>query len=348
MTKQRTISKTKPKKTGILTLLISLVIAGSYWTAEQVSRSDVPHSNEEIALYSNQTNHNLQQGFKEAVSSAKKNILLIVYSLSDEEMIRALRQKAEEGVNVSVIFDGKSTPFADRKLGPKVNVLKRFGDGLMHMKILVIDNSEVWLGSANMTTESLKMHGNLVLAFKSPELAAWIANKGRTFPEEGKCQKCPHRDFVFKDQKLELWFLPSSDDPVARIKQVIASAKKTIRVAMFTWTHMDLAKSIVEASERGVKVEVVVDHYSGKGAGAAVVKYLKKNKIPVGMSPGGNLLHHKFLYVDGKLLINGSTNWTKSAFAKNDDCFVVINTLNEQQRKTMEKLWKVIKKEAVH
>lgn len=339
--------KTPLKKKSLVTLLVSILLVGSYWTAEQVTHSEVPRSDQEVTLFSNQTNHDLQLGFKQAISDAKQSILLIVYSLSDEHVINALREKAEQGVDVSVVFDGKSTPFADRKLGPKVKVLKRFGDGLMHMKILVVDDQQVWLGSANMTSESLRMHGNLVLAFNSPELAELVKKKGDSFPEEGKCSKCPPQDFILKDQKLELWLLPSAENAVARVEKVINSARKTIRVAMFTWTRLDLAKSIVEASKRGVKVEVVVDHYSGKGAGAAVVKYLKKNGIPVGMSSGGNLLHHKFLYVDGKTLINGSTNWTKSAFTKNDDCFVVLNNLNESQKKTMEQLWKVIKTEAV-
>ena len=219
----------------------------------------------------------------------------------------------------------------------------------MHMKILVVDDVQVWIGSANMTTESLRMHGNLVVALNSPELASIINEKANSFPEEGRCAKCPSYDFIFKNQKLELWFLPSQENAVSRVANVIDGAKKTIKVAMFTWTRMDLAQAIVKASKRGVKAEVVVDHYSGKGAGASVVKYLKKNGIPVGMSAGGTLLHHKFLYVDGKVLVNGSTNWTKAAFDNlNDDCFVVLNDLNESQRKLMDKLWKVIKNEAIH
>lgn len=331
---------------SILSILIALMLYGSYWFTEEVSKPELPRSEQPAALYSNQTRQDLLLTFSQAISEAKKSVLLLVYSLSDETIINALKEKAEQGIDVRVIHHGASTPYADRKLGPKVNVLRRFGEGLMHMKILVIDDVQVWIGSANMTTESLRMYGNLVVGLQSPEMAQLIKTKAASMPEEGRCQKCAPHDFLFNDQKLELWFLPSTDDAVQRVKKVIESAKKTIRVAMFTWSRMDFAQAVVDASKRGVQAEVVIDHYSGKGASAQVVKYLQKNGIFVRLSGGGTLMHHKFLYVDGKALVNGSTNWTKAAFTKNDDCFVVLNDLNESQRKQMDRLWKVIKSEA--
>jgi cardiolipin synthase len=347
MTKKKGKKKVETRlRNTIVGILSTLMVIGSYWFSEQATKVELPHSEQPAALYSNQNRQDLQQTFLQAISHAKKSVLLLVYSLSDESIQNALKQKSEEGINVKVIFDGKSTPFADRKLGPKVDVLKRFGKGLMHMKILVIDGEQVLIGSANMTTDSLKMHGNLVMAFHSPELAETIKQKASTLTEEGPCTKCPPYEFKFADQKMELWFLPSKEDAADRIKQIVDSAKKTVRVAMFTFTRQDLAEAIVEASKRGIKAEVVMDHYCGKGAGAKVVKYLKKNGIDVRLSTGGGLLHHKFLWVDGKTLVNGSTNWTKSAFTKNDDCFVVLNDLNESQRKLLDNVWKVIKNES--
>lgn len=333
---------------SILSALIALMLYGTYWITEQASKPELPRSDQPAALYSNQTRQDLLLTFSQAISAAKQSILLLVYSLSDETIINALKSKAEQGVQVRVIHDGKSTPFAERRLGPKVEVLRRFApnNGLMHMKILVVDGEQVWIGSANMTTDSLRMYGNLVMALNSPELAKVIQTKANTVSEEGPCRKCSAHDFLFNNQKLELWFLPSSEDATLRIKKLIDSAKKTIRVAMFTWSRMDFAQALVEASKRGVQAEVVVDHYTGKGASAPVVKYLQKNGIFVGLGGKGSLMHHKFLYVDGKVLVNGSTNWTKAAFIKNDDCFVVLNDLSESQRKQMDRLWKAIKSEA--
>ena len=83
------------------------------------------------------------------------------------------------------------------------------------------------------------------------------------------------------------------------------------------------------------------------GASAKVAALLKKGGIPVKCNRGGNLLHHKFMYIDGKTLVNGSANWTKAAFEKNDDCFIILHDLTDTQREFMDKLWAVIDSETV-
>jgi phosphatidylserine/phosphatidylglycerophosphate/cardiolipin synthase-like enzyme len=131
-----------------------------------------------------------------------------------------------------------------------------------------------------------------------------------------------------------------------RLKKLIQGAQKSVRVAMFTWTRQDLAKTVINAAKRGVKTEVVIDHCAGKGAGAKIVKLLKDNNIDVYLSTGTPLLHHKFLYIDNKYLVNGSANWTKAAFTQNDDCFIVIHDLTDKQNEQMETLWNVILNES--
>ncbi len=156
----------------------------------------------------------------------------------------------------------------------------------------------------------------------------------------------PHRDFIVGGQKLELWFFPDDVHGVQRLVELIRTAKKTVRVAMFTWTRRDLAQAIIAAKQRGVDAEVVIDSQSGKGASAQIVNLLHKSGVPVGLSQGNALLHHKFLYIDGETLVNGSANWTKAAFTKNDDCFIILHGLTEIQKKQMDSLWEVIRAES--
>lgn len=72
------------------------------------------------------------------------------------------------------------------------------------------------------------------------------------------------------------------------------------------------------------------------------------SKVKISLSQGGGpLLHHKFLYVDNTTLVNGSANWTRDAFYKNDEIFLVIHNLDQVQQKQMENLWNVIIKESI-
>jgi phosphatidylserine/phosphatidylglycerophosphate/cardiolipin synthase-like enzyme len=112
---------------------------------------------------------------------------------------------------------------------------------------------------------------------------------------------------------------------------------------MFTWTHQGLANEVIKAKQRGIDVQVVVDSSSAVGASKKVVSILKRHAVPTTLSRGNALLHHKFMYVDGHTLVHGSANWTLSAFAKNDDCFLIMHPLTSGQKQFMDRLWSRIK-----
>ena len=341
MRKSRTI------KRSFASALIGIIIVLFCWAGQELTAVRMPQAEHPAELYSNQTRDDLKRIHLTAINSAKESILLIVYTLSDSQIIEALRQKADQGIDVRVICDAKASPQSKKRLGQKVDTLKRSAPGLMHQKILVIDKKDCWIGSANMTSESLRMHGNLVVAMHHPDIAEMIIAKSLGMEQKGRADPYPHREFLLGDQEVSLWFLPDNPDAIFRLRRMIDSATKTLRIAMFTWTHPVLTKAVIDAHERGIDVEVAIDHYSGKGASAEVVKRLADAGIPTRLSPGGALLHHKFMYLDSNTLVNGSANWTRAAFTQNDDCFIILNNLTQEQHTRMEDLWKTIWNESV-
>ncbi len=331
----------------ILTLLLATLTTGLYWTTEQFIQPTLPQSDQPPLLYSIPGNDDIGVTLAKAIGGAKQSVTLIIYTLSEPRILRALNEKSASGVPVKIVVDGKANPHLPRKLDPKIKLLRRFGRCLMHQKILVIDGSQVFLGSANMTGESLRMHSNLVTGMESPPLASLIQKKADSFEEVG-CNsiQIPHQDFIMGGQKLELWFLPDDRGAVTHIKGLIEGARKTLRIAMFTWTRRDFAQAVIDASKRGVKVEVLMDYTSSQGASANIMKFLIQRGIPVRLSQGNGLLHHKLMIVDGQTLVNGSANWTKNAFTQNDDCFLVLHDLTEPQQKQLDVLWTVMVKES--
>lgn len=337
---------TSPQKLLFTLLTITLTLA-FYWSTENYVQPSLPQSDQPPRLYASPGPVDLQSTFSKAIDEAQHSILLIIYNLTDKKILHALNQKCTAGIPVRVVCDGKTSPYIERKLHPKIKLLRRFGPNLMHQKILVIDNSQVWIGSANMTGESLQMHANLVTGMESHALAALIAEKANSFEEVGSnSQRIQHREFRLGGQQVEMWFLPDDKGAIDRIKSLIEGARKTIRVAMFTWTRRDLAQAIIDAQKRGVKVEVVIDYNASQGAGASIMKFLIQSHVPVQVSQGSALFHHKFLWIDGTTLVNGSANWTKAAFTQNDDCFIVMHDLTDEQRGQMESLWSTILQES--
>ncbi len=344
---KKRIKKTFPQslkkkfRTPLLQLAAVLILLSFYSITENLVKVEPPKSDHPPLLLDSKTNSDLKQTYNQAILSAKQSILLLVYTLSDHTILQALNQKAAEGIKIKIILDGCANPYIERKLDPSINLVKRLNEGLMHLKILVIDEQLIWLGSANMTRESLRMHSNLVLALNHPNLAQMIEQKANAITTGHLT--VPTRSFICGGQLLEMWFLPDNKKAIERTKSLIDSAHKTLRVAMFTWTRMDLAQAIVASKKRGVKVEVIIDQHSGKGTSAKIVNFLIENRIPVRFSRGKPLLHHKMLYIDEEILVNGSANWTKAAFTKNDDGFLILHHLTPQQKEQMENLWNYLK-----
>lgn len=335
------------KKTT-LTSLIAFLLYFLFKVAEPVvsqTHAQLPSSDQPIQLYANQVQDDLTQLFVDSINSAHKSITLVIYSLLDPQVIQALHKKSQEKVLVYIVCDAKASPGISRRL-PQSQIVRRAGKGLTHQKILVIDEEKVIIGSANLTTDSLKVHGNLVAAIDNPALAGILDAKIKSMDEANGSTPLLHTSVQVGSQNVGLWMLPDNQDAAQHIIQLLRSAKKSIRVAMFTWTRTDFTKELIEAAKRGVKVETVLDRYSGKGASSKIVTMLANAGIFVHLSTGKGLLHHKFAYIDEEILIKGSANWTASAFKVNDDCFVIIDPLTPMQKEKMNRLWQAIVKDS--
>ncbi len=328
----------RTKKTSlkiILGLIIFLVLHFTY----QATTIRLPASDGTVSLYSTHAQDDLRCTYLAAIDSAKQSILLEVYTLTDAAIINALKQKALAGIPVKVVVDSKASPLAKKQLGPAVSTLRRTPAGLMHLKILVIDDAQVWIGSANMTYDSMKTHGNIITAMTNPALAATLRQRIDATPASGPAPHTPTIYFSQNGQNGELWFLPNPDQGLDRLIKAIHGAKKQIRIAMFTWTHPLLTAAVISAHKRGVDVRVVIDSYQGKGAGAEVVQKLKKAKVKTSLSHSDGLLHYKMLIVDDDTLVCGSANWTRAAFKHNDDCLLFLFPLTDSQNQFLNKIW---------
>lgn len=294
----------------------------------------LPKQGETPRLYSNQCQQDVRGTLLSAIRNASTSVHMVMFGLSDRAILTALKEKIENNVPTTVYYDTGGSPKLYRFLqGGDVHPIKNVG--LMHQKIVVLDNSMVFIGSANMTTPSLKMHDNLVLGFVSPPIAKFLQTHKPFDPGYFQTK--------IGKQELELWLLP---DPrghaLAHLRKKIRNAKKTIQIALFTFTHPSLIDEVIEAKMRGVKVSVVMDKHSALGSSSRTVERLERAGVNVFLSQGVQLLHHKFVYIDEQMLVMGSANWTKAAFYKNSDCIVSLSNLNAEQKKFMTTLWRKI------
>lgn len=282
-----------------------------------------------LKLIANQCDDDVRRCFISAIKTAKHSITLIIYSLNDTEVIKAIKEKKDQGVDIKILIDAKNSKDLE-ELGALI-IPKEKKSGLMHQKILIIDEEKVWIGSANFTSTSLRVHDNLIVGLYSKEIAKSLL--------EGH-----GGEFFVGEQKIDIFLLPKEKkEALAHLLFFLQKANKSLCIAMFTWTHPLLTQCVIDAKKRGVKVDVILDENSSLGASKKCMETLMAENIALKINTGSPLLHHKFAYIDSCLLILGSANWTKAAFSKNDECLLIIHDLTKKQRKKMDKLCHALK-----
>jgi len=94
----------------------------------------------------------------------------------------------------------------------------------------------------------------------------------------------------------------------------IAAAMETIEMAAYAFTNESIAKALIDAVKRGVKVSLVMDKSQTKGSQASLHDELEKAGTAIRLiSPPGGIMHNKFIIVDGKNVEWGSYNYTGRA-----------------------------------
>jgi len=339
MALQQSSAKCAPraKRSSLLISLLLLLGAGYIWIGYVVFFPELPSTDNPCIFYSNQCRGDIKLTLSYAIRQAKQSIFLQIYALTDLDIIHLLQKKAEEGVEVRVFFDPSATSKKElEREAPLIAAFPQKEKGLMHRKILIIDQSLVFLGSANFTLQSLMFHDNLLVGIFHKDLAQFcLSQKNFSF------------SFLINGQKAELIFLPDKEEKaLCLLNTILSSATKRIRIAMFTLTHPAIISTLIKKKEEGVSIRCAVDYYSGRGASKQAIQHLKASHIALFLSQGQQLLHHKWALIDDTTLVIGSANWTQSAFKRNADCLLILQDLSPSQSKYLKKMWKVVKLEA--
>jgi phosphatidylserine/phosphatidylglycerophosphate/cardiolipin synthase-like enzyme len=141
------------------------------------------------------------------------------------------------------------------------------------------------------------------------------------------------------EEMAEAWFSPHGDCP-QRIRTLLAQAKQTVEMCVFTITDDRLTSAVLEAHGRGVRVRIITDNDKAADLGSDADRFLRAG-IELRVDRTEYHMHHKFALFDGKILLNGSYNWTRAAADNNEENFVVTNNsrLVGLFSKTFEDLW---------
>ena len=291
----------------------------------------------------------------EAVRRAQRSICLETYIYWSGEIgqqfAEALAQRARAGVKVHVIIDW----IGSRNINPAlIDQMRQAGVEVErynplvwyaltrinhrdHRKMLIVDGrvgfiggaglADFWKGNADTPEHwrdaMFKLEGPAVAQMQAAFLDNWTKTNARVldgddyFPELTPAGNTAAQ--VFKSSPRE-----GTEDIRLMYMLCIAAARKTIRLSASYYVPDKLTtQEFIEATERGVKVEIIVP---GAKTDAAIVKHASRARWGSLLRAGvkiyeyqPTMYHHKMMIVDDVFVSVGSANFGNRSFRLNDE-----------------------------
>jgi len=132
------------------------------------------------------------------------------------------------------------------------------------------------------------------------------------------------------DENIEVFFSPGGGCTSAVVKEV-GKARKEVLVQAYSFTSAPIAKALVEAHKRGVKVSILLDK-SQRTERYSSLTFFNNAGMNVKIDDAHAIAHNKVIVIDGKLIITGSFNFTKAAEERNAENLLIIRN-NEKLTK---------------
>lgn len=291
----------------------------------------------------------------EAIRSAKKTITFETYIYWEgkigKEFSKLLCEKAKSGVRVHVILDWLGSKSMEQKL---LEDMKESGvhvehyhplrwynlsrlNNRTHRKILVIDGrigftggvgiADQWSGHAENTDHwrdsHFKVEGPVVSQLQAAFMDNWNATNEEVLHGDDYFPVIPQ-----KGNSMGQVFKSSPEEGSSSVRLMylysIAHAQKSIQIAnAYFVPDGHVRKLLVEASKRGVKIEVIVP---GKEIDTTITRRASMATWGEMLSAGikiyqyqPTMFHCKYMIVDNIWVSVGSTNMDNRSFRLNDE-----------------------------
>lgn len=126
---------------------------------------------------------------------------------------------------------------------------------------------------------------------------------------------------------ISVYFSPDGGCTDAIVAE-LNGAKRTIDVQAYSFTSAPIAKALVDAHKRGVKVRVVLDK-SQRTAKYTSATFLFNAGVPVWIDDRHAIAHNKVMLIDGRTIVTGSFNFSKAAEESNAENLLLIRDKRE-------------------
>ncbi len=258
------------------------------------------------------------------IDRAAHSVEVEVYEFGRADLAAALVRAHARGVEVTVIDDPSEAATAATVLGLRAAgvdvadypIRARMID---HVKLMVVDSAVAVVGGINWGAGSAANHD-----FDVEVRGTAVANLARVFARDlvtcGRLQQVPA---PLADPAIIVGATLPGAEILPMVLATIASARRTLDVAMYTLTDSAAVDAMEAALARGVAVRVLLDPSERPSDPSAAS--LRAHGVAVRLyASSGEKLHAKAAIADGESVVLGSANWTVSGFEHNHELDVAI------------------------
>jgi phosphatidylserine/phosphatidylglycerophosphate/cardiolipin synthase-like enzyme len=124
-------------------------------------------------------------------------------------------------------------------------------------------------------------------------------------------------------QGVRVYFSPRGGATGAAVS-ALGHSTNLVLVQAYSFTSAPIARALVDARRRGVKVQVILDK-SQRTEKYSEADFLKNEGIPTMIDAQHAIAHNKIMIIDEYLILTGSFNFTKAAEENNAENLLVMN-----------------------
>ena len=146
---------------------------------------------------------------------------------------------------------------------------------------------------------------------------------GNYFEQDSRYSFSTSQTAIDNENQIELCFTPPSGCGTL-IAQEIARAKESIYVQAYGLTSGIIVNQLIQAKNRGVKVQVLLDKSNVSDKWSKMMDLVNAN-VSVRIDKVSGIAHNKVIIIDEQKVITGSFNFTNAADKRNAENVIIIN-----------------------
>ena len=273
-----------------------------------------------------------------SIIAATQSVDVALKDLRLDSITNALITASRRGVPVRVVAEtdslaGRSDFQALREAGIPVSDDQQ--QGLMNNRFIVIDHSQVWTGSVDYNVSGVFREYDAMVRIFSPEIAAdYTKEFDEMFVNSQFGQlvvpETPYPSVVIQGTQVDVLFSPD-DFVVARLSQLLEGAQESIYFLAYAFASTELGTIIRDKAAQGIVVGGVLEFDlvdpNRVNPNLDLVEELnlfRQAGLDVRLDGRPEVMYHKIMIIDGKIVVMGSYDFTNRAENENDENVLII------------------------